>query len=65
MVLKDIAFAIINGQVASTPSDVIEAFQFINDNGYCDELSMPQLLYLKDLVESGTIFSPACVVTIP
>lgn len=62
MILKDTAFAIVNGRVNFTNEDQIEAYQFINDNGYVDELTPTQTLFLKSLVESNLVFSPVAVV---
>ena len=65
MILKDHAVAINNGAVNSTEEDVVEAYQFVNDNGYTDELNPKQLLRLRELVESQLIATPRLFVTIP
>ena len=58
MVLKDHAFAILNGAVNATSEDMIEAYQFVVDSGYTEELSPKQLLTLRELVESDRVFTP-------
>jgi hypothetical protein len=62
MILKDIAFSIINGAVNASPEDVIEAYQFINDNFYVDELTPRQLLVLRELSESAKVHTPELIV---
>jgi hypothetical protein len=58
MVIKDLAFAIINGSVNATAHDQLEAYQFVSDNGYMDELTAVQLLFLRALVEADKVFTP-------
>ena len=63
MVLKPHAFAIINGDLPGSDEDRVECFQFVNDNGYVDELTPIHLLELRHLVETGIISSPVLYVT--
>ena len=65
MVLKTYAFAILNGDLPGSEEDKIECFQFVNDNGYVDELSAAQLLTLRSLVEKGIVQSPTLFVVLP
>ena len=58
MVLKDTALAIIAGAVNSNDHDKVEAYQFIADNGLWEDLSGAQLLTLRELIESGKVFTP-------
>ena len=64
MVLKTMAFAILNGELPGSTEDHIEAFQFIVDNAYVDELSPLQTMQLRDLVESATVRSPVLFLTL-
>ena len=65
MYLKTCAFAILNAQVNATPEDVVEAYQFVADNGYFEELTPAQLLTLRNLIETDKVFTPPAVVNIP
>jgi hypothetical protein len=58
MVMRDLAFAIINGAVNATAHDQLEAYQFISDNGFMEELTPKQLLFLRELVETDKVFTP-------
>lgn len=58
MVLRDLAFGIINNRVNYNPGDLIEAFQFVVDTGETEELTPKQLLFLRGLVESGKVHTP-------
>jgi membrane carboxypeptidase/penicillin-binding protein PbpC len=64
MYLKTCAFAIINGSVNATPEDMVEAYQFVSDNGYFEELTPQQLLTLRELVETNKVFTPTLVVNL-
>jgi len=61
MYLKDIAFGIINGAIPATPDDQLEAYQFVVDNGYTEDLTPKQTLFLRELVESGKVETPVLV----
>lgn len=65
MILKDYAFAIINNLVIATSEDIVEAYQFISDNGYEEELSPRQFLVLRELVESAKVRTPVLHVMLP
>lgn len=65
MVLKDHAFAILNGTVNANDHDMLEALQFVVDNGYVNELTPKQLLILRDLVESDKVFTPTLFLNLP
>ena len=56
--MKDLAIAIINGATNATVHDQIEAYQFITDNGYTEDLTPQQTLFLRELIESDKIFTP-------
>jgi hypothetical protein len=58
MILRDLAFAIINNQVNYNPNDLIEAFQFVVDVGLTEELTAKQLLFLRGLIESDKVHTP-------
>ncbi len=58
MVLHDIAISIINGTVPASADDKVEAYQFATDNGYLEELTIPQIFILRDLIEMGKIRTP-------
>jgi hypothetical protein len=58
MVMKDLAFAIINGAVNATAHDQLEAYQFVVDNGHMEDLTPAQLLFLRELVETDKVFTP-------
>jgi len=55
MLLLETAFRIVNNEIGATHEDVVEAFQFLNDNGYADKLSARQRHLLDDLVEKGLV----------
>lgn len=61
MFLKTAALGILNGDIPSSEEDVLEAYQFIVDNGYTNDLSVEQYLKLKELVESDKVFTPTLV----
>lgn len=65
MVLKDTALAIINGAVNSNNHDKVEAYQFISDNGYWEDLTSAQLLVLRELIETGKVFTAPLYFTLP
>jgi hypothetical protein len=58
MILKTTAFAVLNGDIPSNDGDKVEAFQFVVDMGYTEELTAAQLLILRNLVESDKVFTP-------
>jgi hypothetical protein len=58
MFLKTAAFGLLNGHIPATEEDILEAYQFVVDSGYTQELSATQLLQLRDLVESDKVFTP-------
>ena len=64
MILKDTALAIIHKAVHATEEDRVEAFQFINDGGYIEELTPLELLELRSLVESAKVYSPILYVNL-
>ena len=55
MLLLDTALAIVSDRVSNIYEDKIEAYQFINDYGYTDQLTTPQQNILYDLVERGVV----------
>jgi hypothetical protein len=65
MVLKDLAFAIINGSTNSTQHDQVEAYQFVADNGYWEELTPKQMLFLRDLIETDKVHTPPLMIGLP
>lgn len=62
MFLKTAAFGIINGSINGTVEDQNESFQFVVDNGYEEELTPPQLLHLRKLIEADVVFTPTLFV---
>jgi hypothetical protein len=58
MYLKTAAFAILNGDLQANDHDRVEAYQFVTDNGYWEELTPEQLLTLRHLIETDVVFTP-------
>jgi len=57
MILQELALQVINDPSVFKYEDVLEAYQFINDNGLTDKLNPIQFKVLTDLIESGQVFS--------
>lgn len=58
MILRDTALNIINNPGYHIYDDLIEAYQFVNDNGLIDHLRPSQVDLLNYYVEIGVVLSP-------
>jgi len=56
--LKDFALKIIRDEIGATFEDKIEAYQFISDNFYLEELNSAQHAEFNFLVEGDQIDTP-------
>lgn len=55
MVLSELALQVINDPESFKYEDLVEAYQFVNDNGLTGKLNPAQTVFLFTLVESNQI----------
>lgn len=55
MILSELALRVVNDPETFKYEDLVECYQFINDNGLVDQLNTHQNKFLNRLVESGSV----------